>query len=632
MMAHAADNFVPNGKTNWIATNLGDLKTALAVLVDGIKPLHVIRGITQTGQVVGDATEMIEKIRRILVDSHRVFRQEDSLLFLVDDGSGTGGRTPRVIVEAGTATNVAPSIIGNVVVCEEIKANSPGKSGNADQPETYRIQFMIPEKALQLAISSDHFMRNVPEARFTFSHGCFDEHYKWLDSGYNEVSKVLVFGDVLPPTTLPRLDGPLADPQTIKDVISRLPPLLANWVTGFHWQTPVDVVNYVGAALMIPLMPALVDAGHPGVMIWANKQGVGKTLLAQALATLKEGATAGATTIDAGSREVENQIASELNDGRTTLLIDNLRGTINSTVLEANMTMSRISIRGFFTQRKISRPNTILWLLTSNDAVPTDDLLQRCIHVHLYFEGDVGGRQFSRTEDQLKAFLRSNRSALIAELAGMVERWKDLGYPHTKSPCRFEKCGDLIGSILHANGLPGFLSNARVEMQERSERLQQLIAVAERIIADRKPGMFLEFTGDWLDAEKRFAKSKECRMKQADWIPYLATAGAFPQAGMTLQKQKTLATQFINAVVNVSVEISVDGMALECRMLSASTGGREKRHVLAFRKNVPSKGASKPPAKKISASGDVGKESSTQQVSKNPMEGGLWGLRHPEAL
>jgi len=631
-MIQAAGYFTPQRHDNWIAKDLANLETAISVLVDGIKPLHVIHGITPSGQVVGDVSKTIEEIKHVLVESGRIFRQQDSLLFLVEDGQGKGLRTPRVIVEAGTLTNVAPSIVGNVFVCAEIKTNSTGKGGKADMPDTYSIQFPIPEKVLQLVVSSDRFMENVPEARFIFSHGCFDDDHRWLGEGYHESCKVLVCGDAPPPATLPPLDGPMSEPQSVAAVIKCLPPQLQVWMQGFHWQAPVDVVNYVGAALMIPLMPLLVDAGHPGVMIWANKQGVGKTLLAQALATLKDGVTAGATTIDAGAREVENQIASELNDGRTTLLIDNLRGTINSTVLEANMTMSRISIRGFFTQRKISRPNTILWVLTSNDAVPTDDLLQRCIHVHLYFEGDVGGRKFALTEDRLKAFIVSNRSNLIAELAGMVERWKDLGHPLVKSPCRFEKCGDLIGSILHANGLPGFLSNARVEMQERSERLQQLIAVAERVIADRKPGMFLEFTGDWLDAEKMFAKSKECRMKQVDWIPYLATAGAFPQAGTTPQKQKTLATQFINAVANVSVEINADGMVCECRMLSASTGSREKRHVLAFRKNVPSKGASKPPAKKILASGDVGKDSSTQQVSKNPIEGGLWGLRHPEVL
>jgi hypothetical protein len=369
-------------------------------------------------------------------------------------------------------------------------------------------------------------------------------------------------------------------------VIQRLPTLLGDLLRGFHWRGHIDAINYIGAALMILLMPMLVAAGHPGVMVWANKSGVGKSLLAQLLVILKDGITAGATTLDGGPREIENQIASELNDGRSTLFIDNQRGAINSTVLEANMTVSLIRIRGFHTQHKIERPNDVLWLLTSNDAVPTDDLLQRCIHIHLHFEGQVERREFAIKEDELKQFVTENREALISLLAGMVERWKDVGRPMVKTPCRFEKCGNLIGSILHANGLPGFLSNARAEVQARSEGLQQLTAVAERILDERKTGLLLE-VGEWSEAAGLFAEARDCRMEQVDWIPYLEAVKAIPLTCDTVQKRKTVASQFLSAIAKVPVEVAMGDTVVECMVLSKSLGQRRMGYVLAVRGMPP---------------------------------------------
>ncbi|MFM8803522.1 MAG: hypothetical protein ACKOK8_06385 [Planctomycetia bacterium] len=202
------------------------------------------------------------------------------------------------------------------------------------------------------------------------------------------------------------------------------------------------------------------------------------------------------TSVEGGAREVENQIASEMNDGRTVVFLDNQKGTMNVPVLEANMTSSQVAIRGFNIQRKIRRPNDLLWLITTNDAVPSDDLLSRCIHVRLHYEGEPDSRAFAMSDGELLNYVRGNRAGILAELSGMVVRWLDAGRPLAPAPCRFTVFGQVVGSVLTYNGLPGFLSNTREEVRQHSTAHQQLIAIAERLLDGRDRSFIWEVEGD----------------------------------------------------------------------------------------------------------------------------------------
>jgi len=575
--------FNSRGRHNWILRHLRNAQRAAASLERGVTRPLMIQNVTPSGHFIGDADETLNRMMANLKNSRRLYRQGNTVVFLTGGLRPGGGCSPTPLVVDGVITKIAPAIVRNVVMCRDVKANSTRKGSKPNQPTEFEVQFAVPQPVLQQVVAMDGFMEEIPEARYIVNHPVFDPDFNWLDVGYYEAQRVLVCGDSFEPGILIPAVRPGSAVNSVADVLDLLPPLTYRWVAGFHWNGPVDLINYLGAALMVPLMPMFVEDGHPGVMFWGNQPNVGKSLAAQCLAVLKDGEQASPTSVDGGTREVENQIASELNDGRTVLFIDNQKGAINIPVLEANMTAAQLGFRGFHVQRKIRRPNDVLWLITTNDAAPSDDLLSRCVHIRLHYEGVPDAHRFALSEKELIDHVRDNRSGILAELAGMVVRWLDAGRPSAPADCRFGVFGRVVGSVLSFNGLPGFLSNTREEVREHSTKHQQLVALAERLIDSRPKGFVWEIDSGIQSADDDFKRRSppEAPMEQKDWVPYLVSAGVIPAACDTPQKQKTAVTQYMNGVVKVPVEVDIGDRTVRAMLVSRPLRSRRTAYVLA---------------------------------------------------
>jgi hypothetical protein len=249
------------------------------------------------------------------------------------------------------------------------------------------------------------------------------------------------------------------------------------------------------------------------------------------------------------------------------------------------MTGKEVAIRGFRVQRRVRRPNDLLWLITSNDAKPSDDLLARCVHVRLHYDGVANERQFTMTDGELFVFVKNNRAGIIAELAGMVTRWLDAGRPPAPSHCRFKVFGNVVGSVLAFNGLPGFLSNTQDEIRQHSTTQQQLEAIAERLIDSRDRAFVWEVEGDIEGADDEFKsgpKPAQPRV-QKDWVHCLTSAGVITAACTTPDKQKTAASQYLNGVLKVPVEVEVGERTVQAMIVSRPLGGRRVAYALAVK-------------------------------------------------
>jgi hypothetical protein len=637
-----------NVKPDWVVKQLRRAKQAQRAISSGVLGPHYIYSITATGQFIGEPDWTIHEFIETLKKSKRVFRQGNAVIFLAGSSSpGDKSCSPKQIVVEDESTTNAPAILGNSIMCCAIKANAAGKGKRPDpnQPDVYVMYFVVPKRALDCIVSRDGFAESFPEIRYFFNHPVFDHNFQWLESGYHEEHGILVCGDSFEPCSLDPVETPPAEGEaTIEQILDLLPPMTREWVAGFHWNRPVDLINYLGAALMIPLMPLLVKDGHPGVIFWGNQPGIGKSLAAQCLSVLKDGQQASPTSVDQGSRELENQIASELNDGRTVLFIDNLKGELNSASLEASITSSTIGIRGFRVQQKLRRPNDILWLFTTNEVNPSDDILTRSIHIRLRYEGLPDTHRFKLSEEDLIAHVENHRADILAELAGMVVRWLDEGMPISQSPSRFQRFGKVVGSVLACSGLNGFLSNAREEVQEHSTKHHQLADLVERLIVSRAEDFIWEVENiDSADDEFKRRDKPTNPKEQKDWTHYVSGVGGIPATFDTPQKQKTAVTQFMNGILKVPVEVDIGDKVYRAMMVSRPLRSRRTAYVLAVQE-LPSLDASEAVAweavsdeKGPTAADQVTAEELATEIQSpaanaepNPpsdevQEGGLWG-------
>ena len=568
----------------WLSKGLSNAVLAVKDIRSGRPRPRLITNVTPQGRFRGDASEPISKVGEILVGCGRLYRQGNSIVFLRGGRPGPGS-SPRTIVVDELCLAHAPAVLANVVICLEVKPKSASKKGAGSEMMEIEDQFAIPLNVLQQVIFADGVWDMLPEARFIFDHPVFSEDFDWLENGYHKDQRILVCSpDLQPFPGSPEVTW-TGRAHTLKEVCERLPPLTRRWVEGFHWNGPVDLINYIGAALMVPLMPMLVRGGHPGVMFWGNQPSVGKTLAAECLAILKEGVEPSAASKDPTPREIENQIASDLNDGRTVIFRDNLKGRMDIPCIEAALTGSEIGIRIFHAQKRLRRPNDVLWLFTTNSVEPSDDMLTRCVHIRLNYNGNPDSHVFQMSGKELPDFLKANRFGILAELAGMVIRWVDAGRPSKPSPSRFTVFGQVIGSVLTANGLPGFLSNSREESLANSAMHQHLVDLATRIIREKPEGFVWEADCPLESALEIFSQLRPAgnKRQQEDWVPLLTKVGAVLPGGDE-SASKSMATKFLKSVTNKPVDVEVGDENYRAALVWRSHGGRRLIFALAVQK------------------------------------------------
>jgi hypothetical protein len=163
------------------------------------------------------------------------------------------------------------------------------------------------------------------------------------------------------------------------------------------------------------------------------------------------------------------------------LIIDNAKtpaGTpIQSPVIEANSTAPRITLRILGKSENFSRPNDFLWLLTMNNTSGGPDLVSRGIPIRFRWEGDPAQRTFEGPFPI--EYAKQHRAAILGELAGMVEQWKDCGRPLSDRRHRIEKWSQVVGGILESCGIHEFLGNVDEAAAEFNSELNDLSALAE---------------------------------------------------------------------------------------------------------------------------------------------------------
>jgi hypothetical protein len=102
------------------------------------------------------------------------------------------------------------------------------------------------------------------------------------------------------------------------------------------------------------------------------------------------------------------------------------------------------------------------------------------VPIRLYYEGDPRARTF--TGDPM-AYAARHRLEILGELAGMVERWVEMGRPAGPQKHRCRRWASTIGGILDVAGLGGhFLTNVAEAEAAMDQGLLDLATLAEHVV------------------------------------------------------------------------------------------------------------------------------------------------------
>lgn len=308
----------------------------------------------------------------------------------------------------------------------------------------------------------------LPEIKLFTPNPVYSLDWQLVPPGYDASSGVYYAGEAIEP-----LAG-----------TSHLDKLLQD----FCFRDRSDGANYLGMLLTIPLITHFVGS-KPAVLFNGNQPGLGKSILAQIIAILRDGRTVETATYNPNDEEYEKRLGSIVRRGVTTIITDNAKNqlrraaTIESGCLERAITDSILSFRLLGSSSDIRAENSHIFCITANAPDVSRDLVTRCVVVNLEHSGDPTRRTFTLADPE--GYALGHRRELLGELLGMVERWKQAGRPEAQVDTRFNKrgWGRIIGGILAHNGYQGFLANAEsaaTEFDQTRREFGELVIVMHK--------------------------------------------------------------------------------------------------------------------------------------------------------
>jgi hypothetical protein len=535
------------GKTHWdkLRSHLGALRTGAC----DARERPTIWGVTPQGYCVGDKSPaaFLAEARRILRDSGQAYRWGNAVVYESRQADDPHLRT---LSTQGCALPKASAHLSNLFTV--------GVKG-----EDSATQSAVPAGLAAVLLADEDLAPALPAIEHYARRPVFDKNFRLCGPGWHADGGILVHGDNVVPAELPPgVSGGRA--------VDRLPHFLRGLLREFSWRSDADLVNAVGILLTGVLINHFIETPHPMALIDGNQKGLGKTLLAQCVGQVLDGAEPARTRL-CDDEELEKRLCTLLlSNSRTSLVfLDNVRTRIDSALLEQNVLSPLLQFRILKTNTAVSRPNTYLWVVTSNMTAATEDLINRSVPIRLYYEGDPRERPFAGDPSD---YAKAHRLDILGELLAMVLRWKEQGMPRVACRHRCERWAGFVGGILHASGLTEFLVNVGDAEQSMDEGLQDLGALAEHVLAKAR--------GDLLAAAGAEVQDKGAPAKEWATVCVEAEVGAEQLLKRTGRSRDTWVGQFLATRAGRSVSVSTaDGTS---RATLRARSGRANKKLYYF--------------------------------------------------
>lgn len=235
-----------------------------------------------------------------------------------------------------------------------------------------------------------------------------------------------------------------------------------------------------------------VESARMGFMFRANAQGGGKSLLAQMAITPSYGLPK--NTPRANEDELRKILDMAALQGSAYLFFDNLKGHLESALLEGYMTTPVWSGRVMGTQRGFEAKKSTMLLVTGNNLTVSPDLQRRLLQCDLFIENfDLQEREHRRDLNPVVLARPEVRGEFLSALWALIAHWDRVGRPHAgseKKPTRwagFREWSDIFGGIIQAAGFGNPLEKPSDDQQADKQTVHQRTLV-ELLAHDVAPG------------------------------------------------------------------------------------------------------------------------------------------------
>ena len=234
---------------------------------------------------------------------------------------------------------------------------------------------------------------------------------------------------------------------------------------GFPFVAQADRANASGLFLL-PFVREMIAGPTPLWVVWAPAPRTGKTKLIDAITAVHNGAPAGKLAYT-GDTELEKRIIPVLRSMGTFFIIDNVPAgkPFRSPALSSAITAYPTFLgRLLGLSKVVSAEARCCWIITGNNIDMSGELAERSISIRLDANCENPDQRppESFKHPDIIGFAQQMRPQLIWAALTLCQNWVALGRP----PCErkkilggFDNCVNVLGGILEAAGILGFMDN-----------------------------------------------------------------------------------------------------------------------------------------------------------------------------
>lgn len=235
--------------------------------------------------------------------------------------------------------------------------------------------------------------------------------------------------------------------------------LLGTLLAEFPFVDLADKTHAVGA-LLLPFVRSLIDGPTPLHLIQAPSAGTGKSLLGDVLCIPSMGSEALTITASREGDEWRKTLTATLELSPTWIMIDNIAARLDSPDLSSATTQSHWTDRRLGGSSLARIKVTSCWMATANNPHMSDEVCRRTVPIFLDARTDEPWERDNFSISDLKTWAKTHRGELVAAALTLVQHWICLGKPLSKKTMgSYERYAAIMGGILEACGLDGFLTN-----------------------------------------------------------------------------------------------------------------------------------------------------------------------------
>jgi hypothetical protein len=282
------------------------------------------------------------------------------------------------------------------------------------------------------------------------------------ESGYHRGARLLYDppkGFVLPPVAAQPAQSDIAAARSL---------LLDNLLGEFPFIGEAERAHAL-ALLLVGFVRAMIEGPTPLHLVEKPTQGTGATLMVDAISVIATGCRTSVMVEGSDDEEWRKRLTAKLRQIPSVVLIDNLRRPLDSSALAAALTAPFWEDRVLGVSETTRLPIRCIWIATGNNAEFSGEMARRLVRIRLDAQVDQPWRRSGFRHPDLMGWVNANRADLVAACLTLCRAWIAAGMPRgSKSIGSFEAWAAVMGGVLDAIGVPGFLCNID-EMLEASD-------------------------------------------------------------------------------------------------------------------------------------------------------------------